>query len=50
MSKPLFKSKNQYGSFQTSNPIGTPPKHETIDDTEVKKIKKTKKLYWPKHV
>ena len=45
MSKSLFKSKNQYGSFQTSNPIGTPPRHETIDDTEVKKIKKKLKNY-----
>ena len=45
MSKSLFKSKNQYGSSQTSNPIGTPPRHETIDDTEVKKIKKKLKNY-----
>ena len=45
MSKSLFKSKNQYGSFQTSNLIGTPPRHETIDDTEVKKIKKKLKNY-----
>ena len=45
MSKSLFKSKNQYGSFQTSNPIGTPPRYETIDDTEVKKIKKKLKNY-----
>ena len=45
MPKPLFKSKNQYGSFQTSNPTGTPPKYETIDDTKVKKIKKKLKNY-----
>ena len=45
MSKSLFKSKNQYGSFQTSNLIGTPPRHETIDGTEVKKIKKKLKYY-----
>ena len=45
MSKSLFKSKNQYGPFKTSKPIGTPPKHETMDDTEVKKIKKKLKNY-----
>ena len=51
MDKPEFKSKNQHGSFKTEKPIGTPPKYETIDDTKVKKIKKkTKKLYWPKHI
>ena len=40
MDKPGFKSKNQYGSFITDNPIGTPPQYETIDSTEVIKIKK----------
>ena len=35
-----FKSKNQYGSFKTEKPIGTPPQYETINSTEVIKIKK----------
>ena len=40
MDKPRFKSKNQYGSFKTHKPLGTPPQHETINSTEVIKIKK----------
>ena len=35
-----FKSKNQYGSFKTEKPIGTPPQYKTINSTEVIKIKK----------
>ena len=40
MDKSEFKSKNQYGFFYTDKPIGTPPQHETINSTEVIKIKK----------
>ena len=40
MDKSEFKSKNQYGSFKTEKPIGTPPQYETINSTEVIKIKK----------
>ena len=40
MDKPRFKSKNQYGSFKTHKRLGTPPQHETINSTEVIKIKK----------
>ena len=40
MDKSEFKSKNQYGSFNTDKPIGTPPQYETINSTEVIKIKK----------
>ncbi len=40
MDKPEFKSKNQHGSFKTEKPIGTPPQYETINSTEVIKIKK----------
>ena len=42
MDKLRFKSKNQYGSFKTHKPLGTPPQHETINSTEVIKIKKLK--------
>ena len=40
MDKSEFKSKNQYGSFKTEKPIGTPPQYKTINSTEVIKIKK----------
>ena len=40
MDKSEFKSKNQYGSFKTGKLIGTPPQYETINSTEVIKIKK----------
>ena len=40
MIKSQFKSKNQYGFFKTGKPIGTPPQYETINSTEVIKIKK----------
>ena len=45
MDKPRFKSKNQYGSFKTHKPLGTPPQHETINSSEVIKIKKKLKDY-----
>ena len=45
MNKSKFKSKNQWGSFNTDKPVGSPPQYETINSTEVIKIKKKLKDY-----
>ena len=39
------KSKNQWGSFVTNKPVGTPPQYETVNLNEVFKIKKKLKNY-----
>ena len=40
-----YKSKNQWGTFVTEFPIGTPPQYETISISEANKIKKKLKSY-----
>ena len=41
----MYKSKNQWGSFDTDKPVGTPPQYETITSIEAVKIKKRLKDY-----